>query len=242
MASKTQSESTSTRASKEIAWAKSEARRILVEDLDSGVLPMFAIDMGPMEAWTHVYSQCAEFQGMPYDKFRERLNRLRKAHRHQRSMADSDAKALKHDRKLFPKKTTNSCGEPVFYLSAARKLLAADIGNGLHRTLTIGQLHKKRREYHPYPRNIFKGRIYQEIRRQKFIAYLTSKRGKEESLGKSTQIAHDIDRAFERAALPVSNEERKQKISKYISEKKEAIKQNPAKAIKQAPAKRRKKK
>ena len=63
-------------ASGKTKWGDSAARKMLVMDLDSGILPAFSNELGPKEAWDEVYSKCQEFQGISYKQFRERLNSL----------------------------------------------------------------------------------------------------------------------------------------------------------------------
>ena len=168
-------------------WADSDARKILVMDLESGILPAFSEELGPKEAWNEIYIQLKEFQGISYEQFRQRLNSLRKAHRVRQSMAIRDSNALEHDRKLHPQQPTNIRGEPVFDMSAAKPLLSKDILSGAHRRLSMRDLYKSRPEYAPFDCRIFKDCVHQEIRRQKFNAYLEAKRKDGDRIDQITQ-------------------------------------------------------
>jgi hypothetical protein len=66
--------------------------------------------------------------------------------------------------------------EPVFDLSPAKLLLRADVMEGKHHRMTPTELKNSRIEYRPFKAKKFKHRIYQEVRRQKFINYLNLKR------------------------------------------------------------------
>ena len=68
-------------------------------------------------------------------------------------------------------------GEPVFDVSNAKMLLRGDVADGKHLTMQPALLQQLRREYHPFKPRKFKERIYQEVRRVKFLTYLEQKRG-----------------------------------------------------------------
>jgi hypothetical protein len=72
----------------------------------------------------------------------------------------------------------NCRGETVFDLSAAKLLLRADVEDGKHLTMKPLQLQMTRDEYKPYSAKVFKHRIYQEVRRKKFINYLEERRAR----------------------------------------------------------------
>ena len=110
-------------------------------------------------------------------------------------------------------------GEPVFSMLAAKPLLSKDITSGAHRRLSLGDLHKSRPEYDQFERRIFKEHVYQEIRRQKFIAYLEAKR-------KEGDKIDDLSSKFDSLDIGESKqEERKSKIN----ELKEKTRQTKAK-------------
>ena len=89
-----------------------------------------------------------------------------------------ESEALAHDRGLFPRQTENHRGEPVFDLSAAKLLLRADVEEGKHLQMTPSQLQLYRVEYEPFDPRKFAHRIYQEVRRKKFINYLNQRRAR----------------------------------------------------------------
>jgi hypothetical protein len=162
-----------------IDWAKSAAKQIILDDLDRGVLPVDEAELSAEEAWDLVYSQMYEFirpETVVFSQFKERLRDHRKKQGALVTRAAWESEALAHDRRLFPRRTENNRGEPVFDLSAAKLLLRADVAEGKQNRMTPGQLQKSRVEYEPFSTVKFKHRIYQEVRRQKFINYLNMRR------------------------------------------------------------------
>ena len=83
------------------------------------------------------------------------------------------------DRELHPRSTRNNRGELVFDLSEAKELLREDVNNKLHEQMTPLQRKATRDHYKPFSNKVFKERIYQEVRYQKYLYYLNKKREKE---------------------------------------------------------------
>lgn len=161
---------------KPIAWVNSKAKKIILLDLQEGILPLDSAEVSAREAWDKVYGKMIEFQDVPYEQFRDRLN----SHRNQVTLLENQSfegeLALAHDRLLHPRQTHNHRGEPVFDLSSAKLLLREDVKNELHTTMDRAELQASRPEYMCFNIKVFKDRIYQEVRRKKFIAYLEAKR------------------------------------------------------------------
>lgn len=202
-------------ANQVIKWQDSDAKKILLSDLETGTLPPFASDFGPKEAWEAVYSSMPEFSGMEYSLFRSRLNTLRIAFRRRRTEAEKDEAALQHDRKLHPRKPTNEHGEVLYDLSPSKPLLCMDVAAGLHEQMSLAQLHNSRLEYLDFERDRFKNHLYQEKRRKKFVTYLHLKREKGE-----TELSHILGGI---QAVRIGNdgqEERKKAISSMVKDKK----------------------
>jgi hypothetical protein len=159
-----------------IDWKASSAKQIILDDLENGVLPVNEEDCSAEDAWT-LYSKMAEFVPVVFSQFKERLRDHRKQCRQQITRADRESEMLAHDRQLFPRQMENHRGEPVFDLSAAKMLLRADVREGKHLTMTPSQLQQTRpAAYGPFDPRKFKHRIYQEVRREKFLNHLASKR------------------------------------------------------------------
>jgi hypothetical protein len=158
-----------------INWKASRARQILLDDLESGVLPVDEEDCSAEDAWA-IYSQMTEFVPVIFSQFKERVRDHRKQCREQITRSDRELDMLAHDRQLFPRQMENHHGEPVFDLSAAKLLLRADVREGKHLAMTPSQLQQSQAAYAPFDQRKFKHRIYQEVRREKFLNYLAKKR------------------------------------------------------------------
>jgi hypothetical protein len=158
-----------------INWKASRARQIILDDLEHGILPVDDEECSIEEAWTF-YSQMAEFVTVVFSQFKERVRDHRKQCREQITRSDQELEMLAHDRQLFPRQMVNHRGEPVFELSPAKMLLRADVREGKHLTMTPSQLQLSQTAYAPFDPKIFMHRIYQEVRREKFLNYLAKKR------------------------------------------------------------------
>jgi hypothetical protein len=165
-----------TKMMKYIDWRNSQAKSIIVDDLDEGLLPMDQNVMSAEEAWESCYRDMEEFAMVPFTQFKERLRDHRKQVKARYEQSEMEADALAHDRLLYPRQSHNHRGEPVFDLSIAKQFLCEDVKNKLHTTMLPSKLQGTRPEYKLFKPNKFKHRIYQEVRRQKFIFYLEQKR------------------------------------------------------------------
>jgi hypothetical protein len=149
---------------KEMTWKDSEAKRLLIQDLMSGEIPLDPKEMEPAQ----VYLQRPEFASLfAYERFRDRLRDLRAQIRASNHCARSDSAALAHDRRIYPKKTYNHRGEPRWEGSEAERLLKLDIDKGKNKSLKPIDLHQSRNEYKMYPLTVFRKHIDQEERRRK---------------------------------------------------------------------------
>jgi hypothetical protein len=154
------------------SWKNSEAKRLLVEDLKAGRIPLCSSDMPAQD----VYLFRVEFTCFPFEAFRSNLHRLRKKYSEQQENAEEEDVALAHDRALFPKKLQNERGEARWEGSDAERLLRVDIDNGLHMEMSPMELWKSRREYKDnFTNKVFRKHIYQEVRSRKYRAYIKSK-------------------------------------------------------------------
>ena len=164
-----------------IDWRTSQAKEIILEDLEEGILSLDENEVSAEDAW-EVYRHLPEFvaPGVVFSQFKERLKDHRKQVMKRRNQSEREIQALAHDRQLYPRQTHNHRGEPVFDLSIAKQFLKEDVRNNKHTTMTPSELQKTRPEYMTFKPNKFKHRIYQEVRRQKFIFYLELKRAKKQ--------------------------------------------------------------
>jgi hypothetical protein len=158
-----------------IDWKNSEAREVIMFDLLEGILPLSADAITAEEAW-EIYRDLPEFSRVVFQQFKERLRDHRKQITQKKCQTAQELQALAHDQALHPRHSHNERGEVVFDLHAAKRLLQDDIKAKKHERLVPSALQATRPEYILFKPEIFKHRIYQEIRRQKYIFYLNLKR------------------------------------------------------------------
>jgi hypothetical protein len=157
-----------------IEWRSSKARAYLLKDLCPGGILFGKDDITPEVAWDF-YQDQEGFENVVWDQFKARLKDHRKQVDQEYLRSQREEAAMVHDRQLFPRSDTNHRGEPVFDLHPAKEVLRKDIEDGNHEHLTPAQFQSTRPIYQPFDAEIFKHRIYQEIRRKKYIHYLQMK-------------------------------------------------------------------
>jgi hypothetical protein len=161
-----------------IEWFGSRARAILLEDLEpDGVL--HGQDHLSADDLFGFYKRLPEFEMVVFSQFEERLKANRQTTGMVRRMAQRDTKAMEQDRKVVPRSPSNNRGELVFDMTPAKGLLRGDVELGIHEQMGPTQLQNTRPEYKLFSQAIFKGRVYQEVRRQKWIHFLDVKRAQD---------------------------------------------------------------
>ena len=160
-----------------IPWVPSEARKILMEDLlREG--PLYQKDHLSEEFVWQWYSQQPGFENVVFSQFKARLKTHRKQFNGLHEFANRDAAALEYDRRLYPRASHNARGERVFDMSAAKELLRQDVKDEKHLQMTTSDLWGTKDEYKVIKLSIFSQRVYQEVRRKKFLHFLDLKRQK----------------------------------------------------------------
>ena len=178
-----------------INWRKSVPRAILLQDLEPGGV---LVDMDHLKAelvWGY-YKNRPEFCKVVFKQFKDRLAGHRKQASRDRSMARMGDEAAARDRDLIPRETHNARGELVFDMHPAKHLLRMDVSNSVHKIIGPEDMQQSRPAYRLFKYKIFKHRIYQEVRRQKFLHYLELKRKKKLDVQPTSKVA------FHAAHLP----------------------------------------
>jgi hypothetical protein len=166
-------------------WRNSAAGKVLIEDLEPGGLLFEKDDVSAEEAFGF-YRTLPEFASVVFSQFKERLEAHRGQANAEAQVSQAEVRTLAHDRVLFPRQGHNARGEPVFDMSAAKPLLREDVANKLQMTMTPSELQATRQEYSAFKPYIFKQRIFQEVRLQKFYHFYDLQREKKKhSKGKS---------------------------------------------------------
>jgi hypothetical protein len=160
-----------------IDWKGWKARQIILEDLEKGILSLEESEVSTMEAW-EFYSALPEFVNVMFSQFKARLLDHRAQVQKKSDRADREMQAFLHDRQLYPRQTHNHRGELAFGFSVAQQFLQEDVRDKKHTTMVPSEFQRTRPEYMSFKPHKFKHRIYQEVRRQKFIFFLEVKRKK----------------------------------------------------------------
>ena len=100
-----------------IPWAKSDARKVLLGDIENDVFPN---DMPVLHAWERIYSKMKEFENVPYLQFVERVDAHRKQVQKRKDKSVDDLARLMNTRlTLAPPET--------FLGSDTHRLLREDV-------------------------------------------------------------------------------------------------------------------
>jgi hypothetical protein len=162
-------------------WKKSAAKAIIMSDLESGILdedvPL------PRVAWDQVYRHMQEFADVTFEQFGRNLVAERNRFSTNRNQAAQEELFMKRDRQLHPRKEFNSRGEPVFDMHVAKLELREDVEAGRHKGKTPSDFQETRTNYESFDETIFKKRIYQEERLQKYYNYRNLKQAAERQHG-----------------------------------------------------------
>lgn len=159
-----------------IQWTNSIPKAILIEDLVRGICPVEETELTAEEAWEQCYSHMAEFKDVVFSQFEKRLKDHRRQIKKDLLRSQEEDWMMLHDREIFSRSLTNERGNLVFDLHPAKVLLEADIKNKKHVGIEPMVLWQSRSEYKMFDKTIFRQRIYQAIRREKFVNYLNAKR------------------------------------------------------------------
>ena len=156
-----------------------------MRDLEPGGL-LHNMDVVPAAHLFEFYRKLPEFANVPFDQFKERLRDHRKQSNEAKEFVKRDHKAQQVDRRVHPRKDRNCRGELVFDVHPAKNLLRMDVAKGVHLKLTPMALRKTRPAYMAFKLDVFRDRIYQEVRRVRYYNYLKLK---EEEAKKKLNVA-----------------------------------------------------
>jgi hypothetical protein len=161
-----------------VSWKTHPAREIFNEDIEHKGWLYGKEDEDARDVYD-IYRQKEKeaFREVPFDQFEEAFNRTMKKASKRRARSAQEEEWMKDDRMLHPRQSHNHRGEPVFDMDEeAKQQLREDIENRVHKGKNPYELHALRPVYQKYKLDKFRPRIYQEIRRVKFVNYLNHKR------------------------------------------------------------------
>jgi hypothetical protein len=156
-----------------VSWAKSEARKLLYDDLKNGRVPLAKNDDGVTDM--DVYASRPEFAAYDWEKFPGRLNALRKIVSFNNDRAEDDQDAFDDFVANNPVSHHSSKGYIQWQGSEAQLMAHRDIkgakfeGSGKYRRL----YNSRAIFYQEFPYEAFKDKIRQEIRTSKYKHTIT---------------------------------------------------------------------
>lgn len=155
-----------------VPWADSKARKLLVQDVLDGVVPLEPDNEMPLNV---IFTSRPEFAEYGYTNFSSRLATIRHQTKRDNGRAADDLAAFEAFQALNIAHTHSPHGYPEWESSKAQKRLQKDIDDGLDKMLTPLELWCFREEYDDYPLKVFRDHIYQEHRTRKFYHTLKVK-------------------------------------------------------------------
>jgi hypothetical protein len=138
-----------------IPWNKSEARSLLKRDIINGRVTK-STDIDSLWESSVLYQQYSK------NNFKANFRSLLASIEKYQERAERDNAALEHDRRLHPRGTTTSNGEPFWDGSLAQSLLKRDVANGLHQEMQPRDLWTSRDAYQSFALETFKKHMYKE--------------------------------------------------------------------------------
>jgi hypothetical protein len=154
------------REDKWVKWMTCPARQVILDDLRRGALPTNI----SAEVAFKFYKKMPEFDEVCFEQFKARLKDHRKQATKQWMLNAQEEEAFERDRRLYPpSRNQNKQGKLIFDEFPAKQLLREDVKDKVHERLSPSQFQASRPEYKVFESKMFRHRIYQEIRRQKFI-------------------------------------------------------------------------
>ena len=199
-----------------IDWRKSAAKEILLQDLETGGwLDAIdnVLDKAPVifQVYKHTYE---EYEKVVYDQFEARLKDYVRDKSKIKERSNEEEKWMREDRKLRPRQTHNQRGEPVFDMDYAKHVLREDVKNNVHLKMKPKELWGSKTPYQKFKPDIFRQRIYQEVRRNKMINHMENKRTKRRQQFKTQKEQDKIkaQKALEEQLLKEEREREKQRL------------------------------
>jgi hypothetical protein len=209
-----------------VKWRNHPAREVILEDLNHGgwlydelkeqneelnLATVFAI---------YNYKHPEIFNEIDFSQFKERMGDYTTKHKERRDRSKMEHAWMSHDRELQPRQLKNHRGELVFDLHPAKLLLRQDVKAGVHAQMVPSQFQGTRAEYEEFDRDIFRQRIYQEERYQKYWNWLDDKRTAKQRVHKEQQEKKKAKEEEKREKKKAKEEETREKKKAKESEKK----------------------
>mmetsp|Transcript_6587 Transcript_6587/g.9625 ORF Transcript_6587/g.9625 Transcript_6587/m.9625 type:complete len:203 (-) Transcript_6587:60-668(-) len=152
-----------TRKAKTVGWRYSEAKKLMAQDMIDGIVATDIAIKDIKKLYDQYYAGHPFFKDFPFDKelFKGRVSRLQHSVQRYKEYSKMDSEAFAKDRLVYPQKTHNVKGEPLWKGSEAAECLIEDMKNGLHLTMKPQELRETRECYKDFNKTRFSKRIDQ---------------------------------------------------------------------------------
>ena len=161
-------------------WGKSEARDYLFNLIVNEEIPG-KDGITPREVFDKYCKSRPEFkhfQDYKAIKFADKLRQQRTRAGKKKDRAKEDDKFYQHDRQIFPPRTEDTGGEPVWAGSKAQEYLRIDLQDNKRSKMKPKALQNERDEYLEWTPDKFRDKIYQEKRAMKRIVWMEAETAK----------------------------------------------------------------
>jgi hypothetical protein len=208
-----------------VKWRNHPAREVILQDLNYGgwlynelkqdeelnLALVFAI-------YNHKHPEI--FNEVDFSQFKVRMEDYTTKNKERRDHSKLEHAWMLHDRQLYPRQLKNHRGELVFDLHPAKLLLRKDIKAGAHAEMAPSQFQGTRAEYQEFDRDIFRQRIYQEERYQKYLNFLAEKRTEKQRVHKEQQKTKKRKEEEKQENIKAKESEKKRKAEEKERKKK----------------------
>ena len=208
-----------------VKWRNHPAREIILQDLNYGgwlydeLKQVEELNLALVFAiYNHKHPEI--FHELDFSQFKARMEDYTKKNKERRDHSKLEHAWMLHDRQLYPQQLKNRRDELVFDLNPAKLLLRKDIAAGVHAEMTPSQFQGTRAEYQEFDRDIFRQRIYQEERYQKYLNFLGDKRTEKQRLHKIQQETKKRKEEEKQENIKAKESEKKRKAEEKERKKK----------------------
>ena len=208
-----------------VKWRNHPAREIILQDLNYGgwlydeLKQVEELNLALVFA-IYNHKDPEIFHELDFSQFKARMEDYTKKNKERRDHSKLEHAWMLHDRQLYPRQLKNCRDELVFDLNPAKLLLRKDIAAGVHAEMTPSQFQGTRAEYQEFDRDIFRQRIYQEERYQKYLNFLGDKRTEKQRLHKIQQETKKRKEEEKQENIKAKESEKKRKAEEKERKKK----------------------
>ena len=208
-----------------VKWRNHPAREIILQDLNYGgwlydeLKQVEELNLALVFA-IYNHKDPEIFHELDFSQFKARMEDYTKKNKERRDHSKLEHAWMLHDRQLYPRQLKNRRDELVFDLNPAKPLLRKDIAAGVHAEMTPSQFQGTRAEYQEFDRDIFRQRIYQEERYQKYLNFLGDKRTEKQRLHKIQQETKKRKEEEKQENIKAKESEKKRKAEEKERKKK----------------------